>query len=242
MTNLEQIRQLVNTTFVRTHIAPVEEWLRQRPGAIMVDVGTNSGGFLPCWLGNGAATVHCFEPVPAVFKLRHERYGSDPRTRLNNLGISDKVEEIKNVRILNAHTLADPKTVKLDVALEDNGAFDFKTTTLDAYLGTQRSTRIDFIKLDVDGYEPQAVRGMRNTLNYFRPLLMIELSFLPMKLGESVELMITQLYSQGYKLCTMDREVCEDPITVMEAFPWRTSFDMIAVPTEHIAASWQRVR
>jgi len=242
MTPLEQIRQLVNTTLVRSHINVVEDWLRQRPGSMVIDIGANTGGFVQAWLDNGASVVHAFEPVPQWFSRLDHRFQHDSRVFANRVAISDKISTVTGAQILGCHTLADPAKVKMDVALEDTGAFDFDTTTVDVYVKNNAITKLDLIKLDVDGYEPQAVRGMRHTLSYLRPLLMIELSFLPIRLGESVERMIMQLYDQDYKLCTMDREVCDDPLIVLEAFPWRTSFDMVAVPVEHITLGWPRIR
>lgn len=242
MTKHEQIRELVNSTLVRGHIRPVEEWLRQRPGSVVLDIGSNIGGFVESWLKEGASRVHAFEPVPQWYKKLYARFGSDPRVKLNRVAVSDRVGMVTGARILNCHTLADPSTVKLDIALEDTGAFDFETTTIDEYVREYEVTRLDLIKLDVDGYEPQAVRGMLGTLQRLRPMLMIELSYLPMKLGESVERMVSQIYDQGYRLCTMDNEVCEDALMVLEAFPWRTSFDMVAIPNEQISPNWARVK
>lgn len=242
MTNHEQIRALVNTTLVRPHMNAVIEWLRARPGSVCIDIGANLGGMTREFIKNGAMEIHAFEPVPANFIKLMENCGSINGVTLNQAGVSDVCGWVRGARILNAHTLADPAKVNLDVALEDTGAFNFETITIDSYMDVMRVDSLDLIKLDVDGYEPQCVRGMIKTLQRYRPMLMIELSYLPMKLGESVERMVSQIYDLGYKLCTMDNEVCEDALMVMEAFPWRTSFDMVAIPNEQISPNWTRIR
>jgi hypothetical protein len=53
--------------------------------------------------------------------------------------------------------------------------------------------------------------------------------------------MIALIYSWGYRLCTLDGRVCEDPLFVLEAYPWRTSLDMVAVPVSR-TAGWPRVQ
>lgn len=241
MTPHEQLRDITNRALLRSDFTCVDYCLAGRPHPLVIDIGTNTGGFIPHWFGQGAREVHAFEPVPAVFDELKKHYGHDPRVVLNQLAVSDAVRRIEGVQILNAHTLAPAATTKLAVALEDTGPFTIHTTTLDGYLKA-KNLRADFIKLDVDGYEPMALRGMRQTLMATRPPIMIELSFLPRALGESVEAMIDGLYALEYKLCTMSREVCEEPLFVLEAFPWRTSFDMVAVPNETISSSWPRVR
>jgi FkbM family methyltransferase len=242
MTDLEQIRDLVNRTLVRTHINAAEEWVRSHRGCTVLDIGTNRGGFIPSWLENGADVVHAFEPVPMWVDEIKKRFGGHSRVIINQVAISDRIGFHEGMRILNCHTLGDPSVVKLDIALEDTGGFSFSTTTVDDYVASKSIREIGLIKLDVDGYEPAAVRGMANTLKSLRPMLMIELSFLPIKLGESVERMVSQIYDLEYKLCTMNMEVCDDPLVVMEAFPWRTSFDMVAVPNEHITQGHPRIR
>jgi len=237
----EQIRQIVNVALLRSDLSFLNAVLtKMKPGFVAIDIGTNEGGFTNHWLMHGAGTVHAFEPVPAVFKRLYANFGTNRNVVLNNLAVSDRKGVVRGVQILGAHTLADPRIAKMDIALEDTGPFDMETTTLDSYAASL--PQIDFIKLDVDGYEFHALRGMAGVLAKHRPPVMIELSFLPRKLGESCESMIDWIYAAGYKLCTMHGEVCDDPLYVLEAFPWRTSFDMLAIPNEQIASNWPRIR
>lgn len=242
MTDIEIIRQRVNHHGLhRPGIKLVEQLVRERPG-VVIDIGANIGGFIPTWLGMGATAVHAFEPVPWVFDEMERIYGNDPRCHLRQIAISDITARIENVQICGAHTLARPQEAKMDLALEDRGPFTMHTETLDSYVRLHALTPLSLIKLDVDGYEFHALRGMSYVAATTRVPIMIELSFLPRALGQSCESMVQWIYSAGYKLCTMDGEVCEDPLLVMEAYPWRTSFDMVAVPPERIGADWPRVR
>ena len=239
----EQIRVLTNRALHRPGHALVERVLRERPGGVCIDVGSNLGGYVGFCLDRGASVVHAFEPVPWVFDQLVAVWGGEPRVMLSKLGVSDRAETHYGCRIHNAHTLAAPAdlAMKLDHALEDRGPFDFHTTTLDRYVEFESLERVDFIKIDVDGYEPAVLRGAAATLARFRPAVMIEISFLPRALGESCESMIDWIYRAGFKLCTMGGDVCEDPLFVLEGFPWRTSFDMVMIPNERIAADWPRV-
>lgn len=243
-TTHEKIRALVDIGLRREGNALVDRVLRERPGAVCIDIGANVGEYVGYCLERGASRVHAFEPVPWVFEALTSAWGQNPRVALNRCGISDAAGPHINCRILNAHTLApiDGTALKLAVALEDRGPFNFSTVTLDQYVKDAGLGQVDFIKLDVDGYEPAALRGMADVLAVFRPVVMIELSFLPRALGESCEAMIDGIYRAGYKLCTMTGEVCEDPLVVLEGFPWRTSFDMAMIPNERIASDWPRVR
>lgn len=239
----EQIRQIVNVALPRgSDFTLVNLWLGQRPQSVVIDIGANEGGFMAHWFGLGASEVHAFEPVPAVYQRLARSWGREKRAILNNFAIGETTGLVTGVQILNAHTLAKPKETGLAVALEDTGAFDMEVWKLDTYVQNKRLARVDFIKLDVDGYEGKALRGMTWVLSQFRPAVMIELSYLPYSLGDSCEAMVRHIYAMGYKLCTMAGEVCDDPLLVMEAYPWRTSFDMVMIPVEKIGNEWPRLR
>lgn len=242
MTDIEIIRERVNHHGLhRSGMSLVERLLRERPG-VVIDIGANVGGFIPTWFGNGATEVHAFEPVPWIFEEMKRQYGADRRCHLRQIAISDTAARIDGVQLCGAFTLAKPAEAKMDLALEDRGPFTIHTETLDSYVRNNKLAGLSLIKLDVDGYEFHALRGMSYVAATTRVPIMIELSFLPRALGQSCESMVQWIYSAGYKLCTMDGEVCEDPLLVMEAYPWRTSFDMVAVPPERIGADWARVR
>ena len=237
----EQIRTLSLRALHRPGVDLVDRLLQQKPGSVVIDIGAHIGGWLSHWFEMGASEVHAFEPVPMVFAQMRARWADEPRAVLNQLAVSDAPKRYTGMHVLNAHTLGDPAEVKLPAALEDTGPFDFEAVTLDAYIRDRRLSAVDFIKLDVDGFEPAALRGMAATLREFQPPIMIELSYLPRALGESCESMVNGIYECGYRLCTMAGDVCEDPLLVLEAFPWRTSFDMVAVPARRVQGDWPRL-
>jgi len=75
--------------------------------------------------------------------------------------------------------------------------FNCAFMTLDEVL---RDTRpVDFIKLDVDGYEYRVLQGAEDTIRKYSPLLLIELTTFTLEnIGDKLEDMLTYLFNLGY--------------------------------------------
>lgn len=56
----------------------------------------------------------------------------------------------------------------------------FPVTTVDAFVEEQRVSKVDFIKMDIEGFELPALEGARETIQRFRPKLAISLYHKPL--------------------------------------------------------------
>lgn len=76
-----------------------------------------------------------------------------------------------------------------------------RRVSLDAWFAAAPLTRLDLVKMDVDGFEPVILAGARETLRRFRPRVLLELAPDALRergagLGDLVE----PLVSEGYRL------------------------------------------
>jgi FkbM family methyltransferase len=182
-------------------------------------------------LHNGVEQVHAFEPVPAMYDLMVKAYGNDSRLIANRLGVSDKKGSVKGARIYNAWTLL-PEGTRTDLSIDhaNSEPFDFDLTTVDDYV-VEKHLKVDLIKIDVDGYEFRVLKGAKYTLETYRPPMLFELSFLPTLIGDNCEEMCKYIFEIGYVVVTMDgKTVVRDWLSLIERFPWRSSFDVMLRP------------
>ena len=167
------------------------------PGDCCYDVGANIGIYT-LW-GSGlvgpSGQVHAFEPVPdtmAVLEAMARRNGLS-QVRLASCAVGATVGET-GMRVYRdasglAHTVA------------DTGAADHIAllTTIDVY--AERHRPPDLIKIDVEGFETDVLRGATNLLTARSPALLLEI--VPGHLsrqGRSQTELVARLAELGYMI------------------------------------------
>ncbi|MCC7409197.1 MAG: FkbM family methyltransferase [Phycisphaeraceae bacterium] len=177
-----------------------------RPGDVMVDVGANAGFFslLAARCVGGKGRVHAFEPSPTTRQW---------------LGQNIAINRAANVIIPHAQALSDKAgTLELHQGPVDHSGVtslrpiqgasavhQVPVARLDDLLAPSRPVRL--IKIDVEGAELLALRGMTRTLTAHHPDLIIEVTdeFLRFMGGSAVELR-EMLAGMGYAGYVLDHE------------------------------------
>lgn len=196
-----------------------------------LDIGANDGGVTYTLLNKGFE-VHSFEPVPDMFDNLSRRYRFNPNVRCHRLALSDAPGELKGIQVHVAWTLVVPGATKLSVcpAYEGRPPFDVDVDTVDSYVEKTKIC-VDFIKLDVDGYEPKVLRGAEETISKFQPPIMCELSCWPERIGENPQRFIEHIFSLGYAIYSMDgKNKFTTWKEVEPCYPHDESFDVMLIP------------
>ena len=122
--------------------------------------------------------------------------------------------------------------------LDDKSAPDSKVhedvyfVTLDEYVDRNKLSRIDFIKLDVDGYEYKVIRGGFNTIAKFKPVIIIELGEYTLReYGDKAEDLIDLLASAGYSFYS-EKDVRKYPNKqyLIDAVPDNNTINVLCKP------------
>jgi FkbM family methyltransferase len=103
--------------------------------------------------------------------------------------------------------------------METDGA---TAVTLDRAVSDMKLSRIDFIKLDVDGQEPAVLAGAKKTLSTYQPPILLELApYLYAQAFDQFEQMMRTLAESGYVATEVDskRELPLDARKLAEVIP-----------------------
>lgn len=182
---------------------------RVNRGDVVLDVGTHIGEHLLNFAKHAGpkGEVHGFEPDFAIFNRCQENISLNDfaNIRLNNFGLSDKEEELK-IFCVNEHNLGmnriipdverDQVNANVDV-LTERGTI--RTKTLDDYVKEAGMSRIDLVKIDVEGFEHRVILGGLKTLREFRPLIFIEIANENLLENDtSAEALLKEIENLGY--------------------------------------------
>jgi len=143
-----------------------------QPGDIVLDCGANVGVFTRVALNRGAKTVVAIEPAPENVECLRRNFPNEitaGRVILYPKGVWDKDD------FLTLHV--DPhNTAEDSFVIEHKGSVGVEKiplTTIDKLVAELKLDRVDFIKMDIEAAEPNALAGAHDTLAKFKPRLSI---------------------------------------------------------------------
>ena len=125
---------------------------------IVLDIGANIGFYAEILSGivGSNGKVHCFEPDVTNFKHLKKRCKALSNVFINNKAVADKTQTLK---IYTSKKLnVDHRTYKPD---DYDQEINIDAVSIDEYLNGQP---INFIKMDIQGFEMSAIKGMIETL------------------------------------------------------------------------------
>jgi FkbM family methyltransferase len=167
------------------------------PGDVVLDIGANVGFYSLILAHRSRAVVHAFEPVSSTFQRFQQHLQLNPTSNV-----------IANQLAMGARAGTDEITLTLD---EDSGraslcsgvsdgasteSIDLKR--VDDYVDEHSISKVDLIKIDVEGYEGAVVRGARRTIERDHPTLVVELT--PSWMNERDKQAIIDLEKLGYRV------------------------------------------
>jgi FkbM family methyltransferase len=168
-----------------------------KPTDICFDIGANIG-YYSLVLARLAREIHAFEPVPLIHHLL--------ATNLLLNGISNVIANHSAVGEITGETSFHIAADSAYSGFRDTNLVSpaeticIPVTRLDDYCTTRRVSRVDFLKIDVEGAESLVLDGARKVLKSRPRFMMIELAdCVQEKYGSTVNEIVQSLACYGYK-------------------------------------------
>jgi FkbM family methyltransferase len=173
------------------------------PGQHIFDVGAHIGYFsllFAKWVGM-RGSVTSFEPCPGTRERLLRNSSLNPklqqRMQIHDVGLSDHD---------GYASIVSPDATNSGCNYIGACAGDIKITTLDRFVERNRISRIDLIKVDVEGSECALLEGARETMRRFRPRIVIEVNASTLaRFGKGPIDLLEQLWAANYELYVSDR-------------------------------------
>lgn len=168
----------------------------------VLDIGANIGFYatlLSSIVGENGI-VHCFEPDKTNFDHLISAASGMRNIITNNKAVGPRTEKLKIYT--SKHLNVDHRTYKPDEYGEE---MEVQAVSIDDYL--RDDLRVDFIKMDIQGFELQAVFGMEKTIATNKNIKMIS-EFWPYglrKAGSSVVEYFSLLQKSGFACYLLER-------------------------------------
>lgn len=184
-------------------------------GNIVADIGANFGAYTKIManLVEKNGSVFSFEPIPDTYNALNYNITKTDLTQVQpyNLGVSDKNAFVK--MIIPDYKHGGQNFYEARITDNHERGISIQTVTLDDFL-LPKISALHFIKIDVEGHEPQVLKGAKKLIERFKPILMIEINddfTLPGSIGKEVvdfmkNMNYLMFYFDGSKLISAEKK------------------------------------
>jgi FkbM family methyltransferase len=180
-----------------------------KPNDIIIDGGANMGfhSIQFAKLAN-QGKVYCFEPQPLIFNVLSTNIlinGATDIVKQFRLGLGDKEEDLKMTPL--SEQLFSENCINYGgraLTGGDDGEEEVQLTTID----NLQLSKLNFMKLDVQGFELKTLLGGKNTIITYHPIIFIE-NYLNLEDDIKVIKLLEEWGYIIYRLsCTEQQEDC----------------------------------
>jgi FkbM family methyltransferase len=172
------------------------------PGALVFDVGANEGRLTETFSEVGARVL-AVEPNPALAEKIRARYGSDRvQVEAAAVGAEPGVAQLRLGVDSEHSTLSSEWQQAVDAetrAVRWSDTVEVPVTSLDVLI--ERYGRPDFVKIDVEGFEPDVLAGLSQPVN----ALSFEFQCRAVELAERCVMSVDALGAYEFQVGTYDR-------------------------------------
>lgn len=207
-------------------------------GAIVLDVGAHTGRHVDVFVhGAGAARVLAVEPQPIQFAELTQRFNTNHVVKPFDCALA---AEAGNTRFVVNRAAPEESGLRRrrynDEQAADVEDIPVTLRTVDELLSTEGLTRLDFVKIDVEGAEIDVLQGGAATLRNLQPLIAVEYGSPSFSAYDRSPADLYDLAADlGYGLTDLLGHQCRDRdewLQLVDAYYW----DFLLVPQSRLEA------
>lgn len=182
-----------------------------------IDVGCHKGEILDIILKLAPEGTHfSYEPIPVFYETLKKKYGDN--VSVYPYALSDKKGTTSFNYVKNAPAYSGIKKRKYDTDSPDIEQIQVQMQTLDSTIS--KNTRIDFIKIDVEGGEFGVLKGGEELIKQNKPFIIFEYGlgasdYYGTRPGDMFELVVNQL---DLNISLLKRYIKDKPPLNMKEF------------------------
>jgi FkbM family methyltransferase len=177
------------------------------PSALVLDIGANIGAHtlqLARLVGPGGRVL-AFEPTDFAFRKQARNLGLNPqlaeRVTAYHCFLAAEDEASVPGAIYSSWPLTEGSERHAKHLGQEMPTLSAGARSIDSVLSEHGETRVQLVKLDVDGFECEILRGATNLLRVSRPIFIMELApYVLAERGTSLEELLSFFLPNGYRL------------------------------------------
>lgn len=211
--------------------------LPRREDLCAIDIGANIGAIcLPLASRHPKARIIAVEPTDHAFKRLNRNIdlnaGLKPLITTVQAFVGDGSQSSASMVAYPSWRLDNTAGTKHEVHLGEAHTVTCPTITIDALAQQAGLDRLDFLKIDTDGHELDILKGARETLQRWRPVVVFEFCFYENETrGYSYASFVSLFNALNYDICLADgRTKVPDEAAARKVVPELGSYDFVAVP------------
>lgn len=191
------------------HQKRIINYLKKLNLKYFIDVGAHKGEFLSYVLALNYKKIYCFEPQKKIFKILYKNFKNKKNIHLFNIGLAHRNSKIifYENKLTSTSTFSKSKNTPFlkikNIILNSKKSYTDKYSinvkTLDEIFINKKISNI-FLKIDVEGFELNVLKGAKKTLSKKVKFILIEKHFFQLYQSNSTQEVHHFLKKNNFKL------------------------------------------
>lgn len=166
---------------------------------VFVDVGANIGHHT-LYMSKSCSKVHSFEPLPSLHPKIIDKIKTNniENITLHKFGLADKEASLEFFPPDDVNE--GQGSFAIDQSMSNKPSINLEVVVGDDYLMDRGVNKIDILKIDVEGFEPQVIKGLSELIKDNTPIIICEISDMNKNIFSSEQVFLRLLPENTYKL------------------------------------------